>query len=127
MLRSLPSGHSPDAAPLPPPSATLLYKQQPLMSYAETPNRNLSPNATGLVSQNLDLTLTLTPTLTITVTVTVTTTVTVTVTITVTLTLTVTVTVSLTLTQVLYRNPWLGAWMGEWGLWSSAWTKQAQP
>ena len=47
MLHSLPSSHSPDAAPLPPPSATLQYTQHPLMSpgYDETPNSNRNPSS----------------------------------------------------------------------------------
>ena len=44
MLRTLPSSHSPDANPLPPPSATLAYTQHPLMSPGCHKTLNLDPN-----------------------------------------------------------------------------------
>ena len=45
MLHSLPFSYTPDADPLPPPSAMLPYIQQPLMcpGYDKTPNPN--PNS----------------------------------------------------------------------------------
>ena len=45
MQSSLPSSQSPDAAPLSPPSETLLYTQHSPMSpaYDKTPNPNLNP------------------------------------------------------------------------------------
>ena len=52
MPYSLPSSHSPDAAPLPPPSATPPYTLHPIMSpgYDKTPNSN--PNPLGSQSLN---------------------------------------------------------------------------
>ena len=51
MLHTLPSSHSPDAAPLPPPSATLPYTQHPFRSpsYRKTPN----PNPNSLLTLSL--------------------------------------------------------------------------